>query len=128
MSNPLSDIFDVRSLIVVALGGLCALAIGCFLWGCWSVVRKYFRMLLSEGPMTREDAHMAYGLSLLLWRGSLVCVAAVLLLWFEWGILEAPWAVLLSAALFLVGWQVRELGRKRMKNSLARGGYGVTDA
>ena len=116
---------DVGYLLLWAAGGLALVFIGAaFLVGMVGALRIQWRVLRGSGPLGKQEAHQAYGTSLLMWRSSLVVAIAALVAWQwqEW--LTDRWTAAVVLVTLGLGWYARDLGARRMHSSLQGGGCG----
>src|SRR5262245_3607698 len=84
-------------------GAALAFFAACFLWGFFRPMLKEFRVLHGDGPLDREQAHMAYGASLLIWRGCLLLAFVAVTLWYSIEFASGRVTAAISVALFGMG-------------------------
>ena len=116
---------DVGKLLLWAAGGVALVFIGAaFLVGMVGALRIQWRVLRGSGPLGKQEAHQAYGTSLLIWRSSLIVAIAALVAWQwqEW--LSGRWTAAVVLVALGIGWYARDLGVRRMRSSLQMRGFG----
>ena len=116
---------DVGKLLLWAAGGVALVFIGAaFLVGMVGALRIQWRVLRGSGPLGKQEAHQAYGTSLVIWRSSLIVAIAALVAWQwqEW--LSGRWTAAVVLVALGIGWYARDLGVRRMRSSLQMRGFG----
>ena len=108
----------------IAGAGLLAFFVACFLWGFFRPMVRELKVLRGDGPLDAEEARMAYGASLLIWRACLLLAFGAVALWYSIEFASGRVTAAISIVLLGVGWCVRSLGVRRMRRSMEAGGYG----